>query len=322
MYMIYYFKPYSTSQNLGEEYNRYMELLKDDDWACLMDGDTQFLTSDFGDQISCVVNENPDVGMFTFLTNRCNSLELCYNNEMSDNFDIKHHRKIARELKAAKKHSIREILHPISGYSMLIKKSVWEKNGKFFPHGILNVDMLFGRKLLDKKYKIFVMEGVYIFHSYRVDTDISDRSHLLSPNVKINRIDRYELSPFSGSKAEAWNKVRETWKKSESFLDSISSRGIIATIADTINIDSSMGERVSDEIYEQRRVSCFGNSEHPPCEELKYNKDNNPFCGSCGCGSNKLAILSPTTEGGYSKLHYPQLECPLKKPGFSNFTAV
>lgn len=114
------------------------------------------------------------------------------------------------------------------------------------------------------------------------------------------------------------NTIRESWEKADSFLTAIVSRGIIASAVDVLHVDSTAGKRVSDEVYEQRRISCFGDGNNvAPCPLLKYNEEK-PFCGACGCGSNKLAILSPTEEGGYSKLHYPYLECPLKKPGFSN----
>lgn len=119
---------------------------------------------------------------------------------------------------------------------------------------------------------------------------------------------------------QSWNNVINTWNKAESFLSSITSRGIIDSAKDILNIDGTDGQRVSDEVYNERKLSCFGNgSDILQCQVLKYDTDGKPFCGACGCKSNKLAILTPSEEGGYSKLHYPYLECPLKKKGFSNY---
>lgn len=102
-----------------------------------------------------------------------------------------------------------------------------------------------------------------------------------------------------------WNTVKETWTKAEVFFTSAKSRGLVATATNT------GGEKAPEDVITLRKQQCFGG-----CSQLRYTIDQKPFCGACGCGSNKLAIL--TSEDGYSKLDYPYLECPLKKPGFSN----
>jgi len=73
-----------------------------------------------------------------------------------------------------------------------------------------------------------------------------------------------------------------------------------------------------------RVLSCFGNQhdggELPPCEHLKNSKTQGKyFCGGCGCGDRKSTwLLSNNNE--YSKLDYPSLSCPLKMPGFSDYS--
>jgi hypothetical protein len=127
-------------------------------------------------------------------------------------------------------------------------------------------------------------------------------------------------TPEQGQMATKWRLVRESWKKADSFLTSIRSRGAIDSIKDVLNIDNTSGKKISDEIYEQRKISCLGNgTDLPPCTSLRYDTEKNPFCGACGCGANKLSILTPSIEDGYSKLHYPYLECPMHKKGFSNY---
>jgi hypothetical protein len=56
------------------------------------------------------------------------------------------------------------------------------------------------------------------------------------------------------------------------------------------------------------------------CSRLQYVKNRGYFCGGCGCGNNDLARLDADSPDEYTKLHYPYLECPLKRSGFSNAT--
>jgi glycosyltransferase involved in cell wall biosynthesis len=95
---------------------------------------------------------------------------------------------------------------------------------------------------------------------------------------------------------------------------------LIATTVDAIGISNNVGDQVSDDVYQQRKISCFGDVEKniQPCSRLKYIENKGHFCGGCGCGSNNLARLDADSPNEYTKLHYPQLECPLKKRGFSN----
>lgn len=133
---------------------------------------------------------------------------------------------------------------------------------------------------------------------------MNEYMHSIAQIVKNRPDEALSAIPLSETQ-KGWNAVKSSWVKAEAFFASIKSRGIIAT---TLNTG---GERAPDNIVDLRRQQCFGG-----CVHLKYTLDHKPFCGACGCGSNKLAILA--SEEGYSKLDYPYLECPLKKPGFSN----
>ena len=118
-----------------------------------------------------------------------------------------------------------------------------------------------------------------------------------------------------------WGAVAHTWYSASRFIEAVSSRGYVSTALDYMNINNSGGERVADEIYKIRKQSCFGDPDNniKPCEMLVKNGKNYQ-CKACGCGANKLAILNTTDDDDYSKLHYPHLECPLAKAGFSNHT--
>ena len=71
MTQIYYSQPWSTKKNIGAYYNKFMELLPDDDdFACFTDGDAMFMTVYYGRQIEDIVKKYPQCGLFTCMTNR------------------------------------------------------------------------------------------------------------------------------------------------------------------------------------------------------------------------------------------------------------
>lgn len=119
---------------------------------------------------------------------------------------------------------------------------------------------------------------------------------------------------------DEWQKVKPSWINAKKFIAAIKSRGIISTALDATGIDNTCGDRVSDEILRQRKLSCFGDKPKKvlPCSRLRHLKEKGYFCGGCGCGNNDMARLDADTSTEYTKLHYPQLECPLKRRGFSN----
>jgi len=63
--------------------------------------------------------------------------------------------------------------------------------------------------------------------------------------------------------------------------------------------------QAAPEVVAHRVKACYA-----PCSELQRTKKGD-FCRACGCGMKPEAEL-------HTKLNYAYLECPLKKPGFSN----
>ncbi len=179
--MLFFFTPYSFSKDLGKAYNDYVKLVPSpDDWICMVDADCLFLQPDFGHHIQEIIDLHVDVGLFTCYTNRVGNTIQCYNNTISEEPNILAHRKIAIKLAKEKRHKIKEIQAPISGHLMLFKKSTWESIGGFpEERGILSVDNTFSNRMKRHNYKIMLMEGVYLFHFYRMDRSIYDKSHLI-----------------------------------------------------------------------------------------------------------------------------------------------
>jgi len=96
--MIYYFSPFSVEKNLGAAYNQHMALIGDDDYAVLTDGDTCFLTPDYGMIISQYIAAHPNA-VLTCWTNRINEKaeQQWKHAELRESSDMKLHLEIAKE---------------------------------------------------------------------------------------------------------------------------------------------------------------------------------------------------------------------------------
>lgn len=100
----------------------------------------------------------------------------------------------------------------------------------------------------------------------------------------------------------AWDRVKRTWEQADSFARSMVSRGV-------------SGHSVDEETLHLRQVSCGILPDSAPCPLLRKHEDGTHHCSGCGCPKSGLSRLDGE---GYTKLHYPFLKCPLKRPGFSN----
>lgn len=179
--MIYYSSPYSIDKDLGKAYNEEMDRTPSpESWVCFTDGDCQFLTPDYGHQLQEMIDKYPDTGLFTCYTNRVGNLDQCYNNIINEDPNILNHKRIALQLQRDKRLQVKELTGVISGMLMLIKKSTWDLiHGAPQELGLLSVDNHISQRILNAGMKIRLMEGVYIFHFYRLDTGIENKSHLL-----------------------------------------------------------------------------------------------------------------------------------------------
>jgi GT2 family glycosyltransferase len=170
---IFYCTPFSIEKNLGKVYNEYVQnLTHENDWIFFIDGDVMFLTPDWGNHIQDLVNKYPDVGILTATTNRVGCLQQCYQGKRSDDLNILNHYKIAKELKENSYWNVKEINRIISGHMFGFSRKTWEEVGGFTENQeILHVDNKFSQKVLQSGKKILLMEGLYVFHFYRLWTD-------------------------------------------------------------------------------------------------------------------------------------------------------
>jgi len=172
-------KPYSITKNLGQAYNEAMSRIPDGDWACLMDYDCMFLTPDCGQILHTYANKFQDAGLLTCYTNRIHPsatnqlLEGVFNENLSIDYHIALAERQKRNLYCAT-----ELKKEVSGFLMMIKKETW--NEVKFREGIgcLGVDNHYCWDLMAKGKSIYRMDGLYVWHSYRIKNGITDKTHL------------------------------------------------------------------------------------------------------------------------------------------------
>lgn len=162
---IRYITPFSTKKNIGKAYNEAIEELPDDCYIVLRDGDTMFLTPDWGNQIERIIADNPEYSGITCMTNRL-GLKECLIEGRMDNFN-----NMTDQIFIAKEqwrmHSTTVKPGTVApGMLMIFHKSVWAKAGGFKENSIL-FDREFSAAVIKSGGRIGIAMGLYIFHLYR-----------------------------------------------------------------------------------------------------------------------------------------------------------
>lgn len=171
--------PYRRDKNLGLAYNETMALIPDDDWSCFTDTDALFLTPDVGHILHEYASRNPDAALLTCFVNRASTLSTAQllTGTVDERSDIKVHIPLAENQKKFL-YQTTPINQDISGTLMLISKKSWKK----FPFRedlkCLGVDTYYNRTLREHGQNVLRMDGLYIFHIYRIMNGIHDKRHL------------------------------------------------------------------------------------------------------------------------------------------------
>lgn len=153
-------------------------MLPDDAVACLCDIDTLFLTPDQPALIQEYVYRNPDAGILTCFTNRVSPLsKLQLLKGVNEDADMRTHIQYAEEQKQFLFQTT-VIDRDISGFLMVVSKKTWKKIP--FPETgkALGVDTHYGRMIRSDGLQILRMDGLYIWHTYRIMNGIADKKHL------------------------------------------------------------------------------------------------------------------------------------------------
>lgn len=132
------------------------------DWIMVRDGDTMFLTEDWGERVTALTQSGYD--LMGCLTNRIGTPHLLYGGEISDNPDIAYHRNIAQSL-------TEPVVKPldrgaIAGFFMLFQKKLWDAIGGFEERHN-GFDAIFTEQARAMGARIGVAQSLYVFHMYR-----------------------------------------------------------------------------------------------------------------------------------------------------------
>jgi hypothetical protein len=185
--LVHYFTPASGDKNLGRAYNKACEMVTDlNDWICIRDGDTMFLTPDWCSQIEEIIEANGDnYQLISCLTNRLGLKHQLLNGELSQDTDVRNHTNLA--IRQRDKYRTEVVTSPsyTAGLFMLFKRSLWDTIK--FKEGLTSsdestdfIDAQFSKGVLKQGGRIGLAKGIYLFHAYRLHQKTHrDWSHLL-----------------------------------------------------------------------------------------------------------------------------------------------
>lgn len=172
--------PYSIEKNLGQVYNYEMAMIPEGDAACFIDGDVMFLTPNYGHILYKYANAYPDA-VLTCWTNRIHHLANRQRMPDGDDHDVKSMLRIEQGFT-----DVTEITGSVSGFLMVVPKHIWRRypfglTNKFNPErpNLLGCDNEWTNRIRANGVKILRMNGLYVWHTYRLLSNGQDKSHLL-----------------------------------------------------------------------------------------------------------------------------------------------
>lgn len=177
--MILHVTPYSIEKNLAKAYNETMQLLKSGDSAVLRDIDTLYPLPETAGMIEEYAICYPG----SVLTCFCNRVSHLSHRQLlggivNENPNIITHISLARSL-AGKPMTVTQIERDISGFLMVVPQEVWAKYPFDESGKCLGVDTYWNRAIRAAGVKILRMDSVYIWHTYRLEKGITNKTHLV-----------------------------------------------------------------------------------------------------------------------------------------------
>jgi GT2 family glycosyltransferase len=159
---------YAPGQRVGYAYNR--EMRRIDDWVVFIDYDVLLLNPHWYDIcVNAIDQVGRDAGWITCYTNRIGCRTQALGIDDVESHDIQYHKEIAKHMYASKRGSIRDITKvtgQLSGMFIMTNKRAWEAVGGFKESGFYGVDNDYSRRLRHKGFKLYLMEDLYVYHSY------------------------------------------------------------------------------------------------------------------------------------------------------------
>jgi len=187
--MILDITPYNTDKNLGKAYNDAFRNTSDEvTHICFRDGDTCWLTPDYGVHLAEYVRLHP-TDVLTCWTNRINERaeqQVKQVNTLRKSYDMRDHLMAGSGYRRFI-YETTPLRSFVSGFCMVVPRSVWV-NHKFAeqqvysdrgPTNMLGVDNDFTNRIRAAGIQVLRMDGLYIWHTYRLLQGDNDKTHLL-----------------------------------------------------------------------------------------------------------------------------------------------
>jgi len=155
------------SGNIGGGLNLFVERLPEDAWVCLRDGDTLWLTSDWGALVERVVAEHGDqYSVIGCMTNRLRSPHQLHGGAFNQDPDIGHHREIALGRWVTHGTAIQPLPRGVlAGMCLIFPKRVWVEHP--FEERSIHFDKTFCEAVRAGGGRLGIALGLYLFHLYR-----------------------------------------------------------------------------------------------------------------------------------------------------------
>lgn len=180
---INYITPYSVEKNIGKAYNQACERVPEGDWICIRDGDTMFLTPDWGEFIMNIAFRAKSQGysLIGCMQNRLSTTSQQLVPGAYNQHDIRYHHSVAVNHAAKYGHEIQPFPHVIAGSFMLFPKSTWLMNP--FIENTVHFDTGFSNETVRNGGRLGIAPGLYLYHMYRIWSDHAhpqfDYKHLI-----------------------------------------------------------------------------------------------------------------------------------------------
>jgi len=168
---VHHITPGRSDKNIGKALNQMIENLPDDDWICYRDIDTMPLHHRvFFGQCEAIA-ESGEYDLIGCMTNRLSVQYQLHGGEMSNDYNIENHVKIAEDRYYKYGNKVHDCPDIIAGIMMLFSKKVWLESGKFKEGGVqVNgtfFDYLFSKQVKAVGGRLGIAQGIYLFHLYR-----------------------------------------------------------------------------------------------------------------------------------------------------------
>lgn len=173
---IFYISPYRTDKNIGKSINEAVKAIDfmGDDWFVLTDHDTLWLLPDSKAQVERIL-DGTDFDILGCMTNRIRSAEQLIGGRFNEDDRIGEHIKIAASCQATGGNKVVSARGVLGAFMLCFRVSVFMKSGGFH-EGVLNFDSIFCREAIHNGFKVGIMQGVYVWHSYRLGS-INPKQH-------------------------------------------------------------------------------------------------------------------------------------------------